>query len=130
MSRDWPIFYGQDLPFKIRHMTQYAVEAFEFGKIRMRRGLSERVIYHDPCYLRRGMGITEESRIILRSIPDIQVVEFYRYGINSKCCGSGGAARKVYQENANAIGRATIDEAVRKKADRRLFSVALLAMLR
>jgi len=56
MSRDWPIFYGQELPFKIRHMTQFAVEALKSGKLKIREGLSERLIYHDPCYLSRGVG--------------------------------------------------------------------------
>ncbi|MGD1075815.1 MAG: (Fe-S)-binding protein [Thermodesulfovibrionales bacterium] len=122
MSRDWPIFYGQELPFKIRHMTQFAVEALKSGKLKVRERLSERLIYHDPCYLSRGVGIIEEPRIILRSIPGVQLLEFDRYGINSKCCGAGGAARKVYPENANAIGRSTINEAVEKKADRLIFS--------
>jgi len=122
MSRDWPVFYGGALPFKIRHMTQYAAEALKSGKLRVRGGLPERLIYHDPCYLSRGVGITEEPRAILRSIPGVELVEFDRHGINSRCCGAGGAARKVYPENANAIGRSTIDEAVRKKADRLIFS--------
>jgi heterodisulfide reductase subunit D len=122
MSRDWPIFYGQELPFKIRHMTQFAVEALKSGKLKIREGLSERLIYHDPCYLSRGVGITEEPRIILRSIPGVQLIELDRYGVNSKCSGDGGAARKVYPENANSIGRSTIDEAVKKKADRLIFS--------
>jgi len=122
MSRDWPIFYGQKLPFKIRHITQFVAEALKSGKLKIKEGLSERLIYHDPCYLSRGVGITEEPRTILRSIPGVQLVEFDWYGINSKCCGAGGAARKVYPENANAIGRATIDEAVKKKADRLIFS--------
>ncbi|HTR45279.1 MAG TPA: (Fe-S)-binding protein, partial [Thermodesulfovibrionales bacterium] len=122
MSRDWPIFYGGELPFKIRHMTQFAAEALKNGKLRIRGALPERLIYHDPCYLSRGVGIIEEPRVILRSIPGVQLLEFDRYGINSRCCGAGGAARKVYEENANAIGRSTIDEAVRKKADRLIFS--------
>ena len=122
MSRDWPIFYGGELPFKIRHMTQFAAEALKNGKLRIKGALPERLIYHDPCYLSRGVGIIEEPRVILRSIPGVQLLEFDRYGINSRCCGAGGAARKVYEENANAIGRSTIDEAVRKKADRLIFS--------
>lgn len=122
MSRDWPLYYGQELPFKIRHMTQYAAAALKDGKLKIREGLQERLIYHDPCYLSRGVGITEEPRIILRSIPGVELIEFNRHGINSRCCGAGGAARKVYPENANAIGRTTIDEAVNKKADRLIFS--------
>ncbi len=118
MSRDWPIFYGDKLPFKIRHITQYVADAISRGKLRLSKVLKESVIYHDPCYLTRGVGVIEEPRTVLRSIPGVKLLEFERHGLNSRCCGSGGAARKVFHENAIAIGRLTIDEAVAKKADR------------
>ncbi|MFO0751713.1 MAG: (Fe-S)-binding protein [Thermodesulfovibrionales bacterium] len=122
MSRDWPVFYGRELPFRIRHITQQVVEALEGGKLRMKHTLRERVIYHDPCYLSRGVGVIEEPRKVLRSIPGLEVLEFDRYGSNSRCCGAGGAARKVYQKNAVAMGRLTIDESVEKRADRLILS--------
>jgi len=122
MSRDWPLFYGDSLPFKIRHITQYVSEAVQNGKLHLNKDLRESVIYHDPCYLSRGVGVIEEPRAILKSIPGITVLEFERHGINSRCCGSGGAARKVFHENAIAMGRQTIDEAVAKKADRLILS--------
>ena len=122
MSRDWPLFYGDSLPFKIRHITQYVSEAVQNGKLHLNKDLRESVIYHDPCYLSRGVGVIEEPRAILKSIPGITVLEFERHGINSRCCGSGGAARKVFHENAIAMGRLTIDEAVTKKADRLILS--------
>jgi heterodisulfide reductase subunit D len=84
--------------------------------------LRESVIYHDPCYLTRGVGVIEEPREVLRSIPGLTLMEFERHGLNSRCCGAGGAARKVYHENAVAMGRLTIDEAVAKKADRLVLS--------
>ena len=118
MTRDWPAIYGEALPFKIRHITQHVSEAIKSGKLQLKNKLSESVIYHDPCYLSRGVGVIEEQREVLRSIPGITVLEFERHGLNSRCCGSGGAARKVYHENAIAMGRQTIDEAVAKKADR------------
>ena len=80
------------------------------------------MIYHDPCYLSRGVGVIEEPREVLRSIPGLTVLEFEQHGLNSRCCGSGGAARKVFHENAIAMGRLTIDEAVAKKADRLILS--------
>ena len=80
------------------------------------------MIYHDPCYLSRGVGVIEEPREVLRSIPGLTLLEFERHGLNSRCCGSGGAARKVFHENAIAMGRLTIDEAVAKKADRLILS--------
>ena len=118
MTRDWPLFYGEALPFKIRHITQYVSDALATGKLRLTKELKESVIYHDPCYLSRGVGVIEEPRTVLKSIPGLKLLEFERHGLNSRCCGSGGAARKVFHENAIAMGRLTIDEAVAKKADR------------
>lgn len=122
MSRDWPIFYGHRLPFKIRHITQFAADALRDGRLAVKRELRERLIYHDPCYLSRGVGIIEEPRSILKSIPGASLVEFDMHGSNSRCCGAGGAARKVFHDDAVAMGRLTIDEAVEKRADRLVIS--------
>lgn len=122
MTKDWPLFYGKPLPFRIRHITQYVDHALKQKKLRIRKELTERVIYHDPCYLSRGVGIMDEPRSILQAIPGITLLEFERNRLNSRCCGAGGAARKVFQENAIAMGRLTIDEAVDKKADKLILS--------
>ncbi len=122
MTRDWPVYYGRKLPFRIRHITQYAAAAVKNGKLAFRKELRERVIYHDPCYLTRGVGVIEEPRQVLRSIPGVTLLEFERNRLYSRCCGAGGAARKVFHENAIAMGRLTIDEAVAKKADRLILS--------
>ncbi|MDA8433608.1 MAG: (Fe-S)-binding protein [Nitrospiraceae bacterium] len=118
MSRDWPSFYGKELPFTIRHITQFAENAINTGKLVIRKELNERLIYHDPCYLSRGVGIMEEPRAVLRAIPGAELLEFDRNRLESRCCGAGGAARKVFSDNAIAMGRLTIDEAVDKKADK------------
>jgi heterodisulfide reductase subunit D len=122
MARDWPALYGRELPFKIRHITQFVEDALKKGELKFKKGLKERIIYHDPCYLSRGVGIIAEPRAVLKSIPDIELLEFDMHGVNSRCCGAGGAARKVYHENAVAMGRLTIDEAVEKKADKLVLS--------
>jgi len=46
--------------------------------------------YHDPCYLARGRGITEEPREILRA-TGIAITETAHHGKNTQCCGAGGA---------------------------------------
>lgn len=122
MTRDWPLFYGAKLPFRIRHITQYVSEAIKHGRLKLEKGLEERLIYHDPCYLTRGVGIIEEPRFILRSIKGANLIEFERNRLNSRCCGAGGAARKVFHENAIAIGRLAISEAVSKGADKLVLS--------
>jgi heterodisulfide reductase subunit D len=122
MARDWPVYYGKELPFRIRHITQIVSDAFASGRLKIETELKERIIYHDPCYLSRGVGITEEPRAVLKNIPGIELLEFDNNRMDSRCCGAGGAARKVFHENATAMGRLTIDEAVRKKADKLILS--------
>lgn len=122
MAREWPLLYGEGLPFKIRHITQYAAGALRGGKLKLKKSLDERLIYHDPCYLSRGVGIMDEPREVLRSISGATLLEFSLNRKETRCCGAGGAARKVFHENAIAIGRLTIDEAVEKEADRLILS--------
>jgi heterodisulfide reductase subunit D len=122
MSREWPLFLGRSLPFRIRHISQFVVQALRAGRLRVKKPLEERIIYHDPCYLSRGVGVIEEPREVLRSIPGATLLEFDLRGRESRCCGAGGAARKVFHENAIAMGRLAIDEAVRKRADRLILS--------
>jgi heterodisulfide reductase subunit D len=122
MSYNWPRFYGKQLPFKIRHVTQYVLEAIRQGRLKLNKELHERVIYHDSCALSRGVNIIEEPREVLRSIPGITLLEFERHGADSRCCGIAGAYRIRYPERSFAVARLTIDEAVAKKADRMLSS--------
>lgn len=122
MARDWPLLYGRPLPFKIRHISQFVMEAIKSKRLKITKPLRERLIYHDPCYLTRGVGVIEEPRFILRSIPEAELIEFDRHGLDSRCCGAGGAARKIFHDNAIAMGRLTIDEAVRKGADKLVLS--------
>ncbi len=49
-----------------------------------------RLTYHDPCYLARGRGITEEPREILRA-SGASIVEMEHHGKRTFCCGAGGA---------------------------------------
>ncbi|MDE4908312.1 succinate dehydrogenase/fumarate reductase iron-sulfur subunit [Methanogenium marinum] len=55
--------------------------------------------YHDPCHLRRGQGITEEPRAILRQLTD----DFRE--MPARCCGAGGGVRSGMAEVAADLGR-------------------------
>lgn len=122
MSRDWPALYGRPLPFNIKHITQFVSGAIEQARIKIKQRISERLIYHDPCYLSRGVGVTEEPRRVLRAVCGNGIIEFDMNRRRSRCCGAGGAARKVYHDNAIAMARVTIEEAASKGADRLILS--------
>jgi len=48
---------------------------------------NRKVTWHDPCHLSRHMGVTEQPRQILKSIPDIEYVEMPNA---DRCCGMAG----------------------------------------
>ena len=47
-----------------------------------------RVTYHDPCHLRRKLGIFQEPRNLLKRIPGLEYVEMTDA---NRCCGQGGS---------------------------------------
>jgi len=76
--------------FDAVHATQYFWQLIQKGKIRPSRSFKKKVVYHDPCTLGRQSGIYEEPRNILKSIPDLDLLEVEDFSRNlSLCCGAG-----------------------------------------
>lgn len=53
----------------------------------------ERITYHDPCHLRRGMKIYQEPRRLLKSLSGVELVEMKQ---PDRCCGMAGSFNLVY----------------------------------
>ncbi len=71
------------------HYTEFLLQLFEQGRLKVARPLGRRVTYHDPCYLARYNGITEAPRRLLARVG-AELVEMPRHGRNTFCCGAGG----------------------------------------
>jgi glycolate oxidase iron-sulfur subunit len=68
--------------------------------------LSATVTYHDSCHLVHGLGVREQPRELLRSIPGVRLIELAESDL---CCGSAGSY--------NLTERAMAHELVRRKVD-------------
>ncbi|HZA14841.1 MAG TPA: (Fe-S)-binding protein, partial [Myxococcaceae bacterium] len=66
-----------------------------------RAPLRARVAYHSACHLGNAQRITEPPRALLRSIPDLELVEVPD---GDQCCGSAGIYNLVEPESAAQIG--------------------------
>jgi glycolate oxidase iron-sulfur subunit len=64
------------------------------------------VTYHDSCHLVHGLGVREQPRALLRSIPGVNLLELEESDL---CCGSAGSY--------NLTERAMARELVRRKVD-------------
>ena len=61
------------------------------------------VTLHDPCYLARGRGVTEEPRAVLR-VLGADLVEMQHHGAETFCCGAGGAQLYIADDKVELPG--------------------------
>lgn len=73
--------------FEVIHITELLNELIGDGKLLFNK-LEEKITYHDPCRLGRHLGIYDAPREVLKSIPDIEMVEMESNRSGSLCCGT------------------------------------------
>jgi len=76
--------------YNIQHYTEFLAERIKELKKLLKKEISARVTYHDPCYLGRVNGIYEEPRQLIGAIPGVEFVEMSHSHATSLCCGGGG----------------------------------------
>ena len=75
------------------HTTQLVAGLVEQGRIKPAARFERKVVYHDPCTLGRQNGVYEEPRLILSSIPGLELLEVPDFNRQfAVCCGAGGGA--------------------------------------
>ncbi|MEZ5366651.1 MAG: heterodisulfide reductase-related iron-sulfur binding cluster [Bryobacterales bacterium] len=75
------------LGVRVFHHTQVLSELLNDVQLDFRE---EPVSFHDPCYLARGRGETAAPRMLLEN-AGADVLEPLRHGMDTGCCGAGGA---------------------------------------
>jgi glycolate oxidase iron-sulfur subunit len=73
----------------------------ELGPRAPRHPIRARVAYHDACHLGHGQRVREQPRAVLRSIPELEVVDIPEAAI---CCGSAGIYNMVMPHPASELG--------------------------
>ena len=85
---------------EVFHHTAYLAKLIGENRLQVDARAMESITLHDPCYLGRHNGITEEPRDLLERISGQRPVEMEQHGAQSFCCGGGGGMSFV-EEAAN-----------------------------
>ncbi len=73
----------------------------ELEPVAPRHPFRGRVAYHDACHLGHAQKVRAQPRAVLRSIPDLQLVDLPEAEL---CCGSAGIYNMVMPEAAGELG--------------------------
>jgi glycolate oxidase iron-sulfur subunit len=86
------------LSVRVRDFSEFLAE---LGPGAERHPLPVTAAYHDACHLGHAQRITRQPRELLRSIPDLRLVELADAGT---CCGSAGVYNLLQPEAAGELG--------------------------
>ncbi len=80
-------------------------------------GLRERVktvTYHDPCHLKKSLGVDSQPRAILNSLKGWRFAEMKEA---DRCCGMGGSFNLEHYELSMRIGQKKLERIIESGAD-------------
>jgi L-lactate dehydrogenase complex protein LldE len=83
---------------KVFELSEFLVDRLGVTDVGAR--FAARVTYHDSCHLRRGLGIGEQPRRLLRRVAGLALVEMPDA---DRCCGFGGSFAVKYGEISSAL---------------------------
>lgn len=95
--------FGVEIPAEVRHITEFLSEGLLKMPIEKRE--TRAVIYHDPCYLGRYLGVYQPPREILEAVLGTPPLEFFESREGGTCCGGGGGLPVTRPETARGISR-------------------------
>ena len=97
---------------RARRVSSRVVDATQFlaGRaLPMRRSLEVAATYQEPCHLAHAQRILQPPRLLLRSIPGLELREMAE---SSLCCGSAGVYNLTNPRQSGQLRRRKIDRAL------------------
>jgi Fe-S oxidoreductase len=97
IKNEYPEFGGN---FEVIHHSQLINELVESRKLKINQSASEKITFHDPCYLGRHNQIIDDPRLAIHHTHS-NLIEIPQHGKDSICCGAGGAQMWKEEEEGN-----------------------------
>jgi Fe-S oxidoreductase len=108
---EYPKVLGKKWDIEVKHISEIINAKFKRQNAKSNfKVKNEKIAYHDPCHLGRGMGIYEEPREIIKKLG-YEISEMELSKNESFCCGAGGGVKSNEPELANKIGKDRIEQA-------------------
>jgi len=87
---------------KVMDINQFLAEKVGVGIFPGPAGDGIPLTYHDPCHLKKSLGVAAQPRALLKANPRYRLTEMAEA---DACCGCGGSFNLQYYEVSRAIGQ-------------------------
>ena len=115
IKKIWPMMFSgdSDIKTKINSIAEKTMDINQFlvSKTGIKASVFQSdtavaITYHDPCHLKKSLGISNEPRIMIQANPDYS---FREMSEPDRCCGLGGSFNLQYYEISAKIGKRKIE---------------------
>ncbi|MFC2063411.1 (Fe-S)-binding protein [Chloroflexota bacterium] len=113
-KNEYPELGGE---FEVTHVVQLLAGLVKRQELTFSKEVKKKVAYHDPCYLGRHGGIYEEPRLVLESIPGLELIELPGSREEGICCGGGGGGIWLETKKGERLSDLRLEQAVAAGAD-------------
>jgi Fe-S oxidoreductase len=107
--RAFKLLYPQkfeNFNFDVLQTAEYFARLLDENKLNFKRDMGEyfgkngklKIFYQDPCHLTRALGIGQDPRRVLESVPGAELLNPTPEG--SICCGFGGGVRTAFPKKS------------------------------
>jgi glycolate oxidase iron-sulfur subunit len=109
----WPVLLqkeSEDLCARVKKISEKTLDIHQFliDRIKLKPELRTKtpktvaITYHDPCHLKKTLGVSAQPRAVLKANPGYQLKEMAQ---PDACCGMGGSFNLQYYQISSEIGR-------------------------
>jgi Fe-S oxidoreductase len=103
--------------FETIHHSEFLGGLLKSGRLKVTEASERKITFHDPCYLSRHNGVTEEPRELLETTTQKTMTELPRNRQNSFCCGGGGGMSFVDEPSDKRVNHERAKEILATDAD-------------
>lgn len=123
IKKVWPTLFAADRDLdRVRAISEKTLDIHQFLCLHTKlpnppteRDPQARVVtYHDPCHLKKSLGVAAEPRRLIASNPRYLLKEMAQ---PDWCCGLGGSFSLEYYELSSEIGKRKRDQVVATGCD-------------